>query len=263
MRPKKIKALQVLNIIGFSLVIVVNALANILPIAGIGTGEVSALYPSLFTPAGFTFSIWGVIYLLLLIFVIYQAKGLFGKANEPISKLVNQIGIWFLISCLANASWIFVWHHQMISASLFIMLVILFSLIKIYINLGIGKSKESSSQSYLVQIPFSVYLGWITVAAIANISIFLINIGWKGFGLSPVFWTVVVIGAATAITILMLVKRKGIFFSLVILWAFFGIISKRMSISAEPLQAIIISLGIGMVAIFGLMVCNLARRLLK
>jgi hypothetical protein len=259
----KVKTLQTLNIIGFMVVIVVNTLANALPIAGKNTGEVSALYPSLFTPAGFTFSIWGVIYLLLLIFVIYQAKGLFGKANELTSKLVTQIGIWFFISCIANASWIFVWHHQMISASLLIMLVILFSLIKIYLNLEIGKSTESGSQSYLVKIPFSVYLGWISVATIANASIFLINIGWKGFGLSPEFWTVLIIAAAIAITILMLIKRKDIFFSLVILWAFFGIISKRMSISTEPFQAIIISLGIGMVAIFGLMVYNLVRRFVK
>jgi len=259
----KIKAFQTLNILGFILVIVVNVLANALPIAGRNTGEVSALYPSLFTPAGFTFSIWGVIYLLLFVFVIYQARGFFGKANELTSKLVTQIGIWFFISCLANASWILVWHHQMITPSLLIMLIILYSLIKIYLNLGIGKSTENSSQSNLVQIPFSVYLGWITVATIANVSIFLINIGWNGFNLSPVFWTVLVIGTATAITILTLIKRKDIFFSLVILWAFFGIISKRMSVSPEPTQAIIISLGVGLVAIFGVMVFYLAKNLVK
>lgn len=259
----KVKALQILNIVGFILMIVVNALANTFPIAGKNTGEVSALYPSLFTPAGFTFSIWGVIYLLLLAFVVYQAKGLFGKSNEKTSKLLAQVGIWFFISCLANASWIFVWHHQMITASLLVMLVILISLIKIYINLGIGRSKEGSSQSYLVQIPFSVYLGWITVATIANISIFLINIGWNGFGLSPEFWTVIIIGAATAITILMLIKRKDQFFSLVMLWAFFGIIYKKLSLSTEASQAIIITLGIGMVLILGIMVYFLGRRFAK
>ena len=263
MRPKKIKALQTLNIFSFILMIVVNALANALPIAGKNTGEVSALYPSLFTPAGFTFSIWGVIYLLLFIFVIYQARGLFGKANELISKLVTQIGIWFFISCLANASWILVWHHQMISASVLIMMVILFSLIKIYLNLRIGKSTESSNLNYLIQIPFSVYLGWITVGTIANVSIFLINIGWKGFGLSPDFWTVLVIGTATAITILTLINRNDIFFSLVILWAFFGIIFKRIAVSDEPFQIIIISLVIGMVLIFGMVVCTLMRRFTK
>jgi len=259
----KIKTFQALNIIGFLLVVVVNALANALPIAGKNTGEVSAIYPSLFTPAGFTFSIWGVIYLLLLIFVVYQAKGLFGRPNKDVSKVVSNIGFWFFISCLANASWIFVWHHQMITLSVLIMLVILFSLIKIYLNLDIGKRKIDNKQRYLIQMPFSVYLGWITVASIANNSIFLINIGWNGLKLDPEFWTILMIAAATAISILMLIKRNDVFFGMVILWALYGIISKRLSISNDPTQAIVVTLVIGMVLIFGLMVYNLVKRNVK
>jgi hypothetical protein len=259
----KTKTLQILNIIGFVLMIAVNALANALPIAGKNTGEVSALYPSLFTPAGFTFSIWGVIYLLLLVFVVYQAKGLFGKSNEKTPFVVSQINIWFLISCLANAGWIFVWHHQKIFLSTLIMLVILFSLIRIYINLGIGKKIVEKSERYLVQMPFSVYLAWISVATIANVTILLVAIDWNGFGLSPEFWTSFMITIATALTIIILFRNKDMFYSLVILWAYYGISSARMAESTEPAMAIIISLGVGMVLVFGVMVYTMVRRVTR
>lgn len=259
----KTKTLQILNILGFILVIIVNTLANALPIAGRTTGELSDMYPSLFTPAGFTFSIWGVIYLLLLVFVIYQAKGLFGKTNEKVVRILQQIGPWFFISCLANASWIYVWHHQMIFVSLLIMLVIIFSLIRIYIKLGIGRKVVSKGEQFLVHLPFSVYLAWISVATIANIAIWLVAIDWQGFGLSPEFWTTLMIIIATALTTIISFRNKDMFYSLVILWAFYGISAARMAETTEPSMAIIISLSAGMVLIFGVMVYTMVRRVGK
>jgi hypothetical protein len=235
----KIKTFQILNILSLAGVITINFLANALPIAGKNTGELSDLYPSLFTPAGFTFSIWGVIYILLIIFAVYQAKGLFGNSNIPQNDFVRKIGPWFMISSLGNMAWIFAWHYQVIWLSMLLMLVILGSLIKIYLNLEIGRSIVSKNRRYLVHMPFSIYLGWITVATIANASTLLIDLNWNGFGISEEVWTVVMVTTATLITLIVLFTRRDLFYSLVIIWAFVGIISKRVSVG-EPFYLSII-----------------------
>lgn len=246
----KIKALQILNLVSLAGVITVNFLANALPIAGKTTGELSDLYPSLFTPAGFTFSIWGVIYILLIIFAVYQAKGLFGNSNIPQNDFVRKIGPWFMISSLGNMSWIFAWHYQVVWLSMLLMLVILISLIKMYLNLGIGQRIVSKNQRNMVHHPVSVYLGWITVATIANASTLLIDLNWNGFGISGEIWTALMIAAATLITIAVLFVKRDLFYSLVIIWAFIGIVSKRVS-AGEPLYlsiVILASAGIFLIA---------------
>lgn len=221
------KTLQLLNIIGFILVITLNGLANGLPINGMTTGELSDLYPNLFVPAGFTFSIWGLIYLLLLAFVIYQARSLWNA--DASDEAVQTIGLWFFISCLANASWILAWHYRMIEFSVVIMLVILISLIAIYRRLQIGRGAGSSERLFLVHLPFSIYLGWITVATIANITTLLVDWGLSGFWLGETIWTSLMILIATSIGIIFLIRKKDVPYALVLIWAFYGISVARFN----------------------------------
>jgi len=242
----KVKIVQILNITGLLLTIVVNYLANALPLAGKTTGEVSGLYENLFAPAGFTFSIWGVIYLLLIIFVVYQAKGLlkFKDEKRPPSYY-HRIGYWFFISCLANAAWIFAWHYEVIWLSIVLMIVILISLLKIYTRLGVGQRIVKHTERYLIHLPFSVYLGWISVATIANAAVLLVSFRWDGFGIPQEIWTSIMILVAAAITTTILITRKDLFFSLVILWAFFGIFVKRITTDPQQSLAIMLSLATG------------------
>ncbi len=219
------KTLQILNILGFIIVLTLNGLANGLPINGKTTGELSDMYPNLFTPAGLTFSIWGLIYLALLGFVIYQSKGLFTKKEHP--KAVNLIGMWFFISCLANSAWIVAWHYEIVWLSVIIMLLILTSLINIYRNLGIGLREVSKTEKWLVHAPFSLYLGWISVATIANFTAFLVDVEFNGFGLPEPFYAASVIIVATLLGLYMLNKNMDLVYVGVLLWAFFGIYYKR------------------------------------
>lgn len=242
------KLLQVSNILAFLVVLVINGLANALPLGGNSTGELSGLYPNLFVPAGLTFSIWGVIYLALLAFIIYQARDLFSAKKIKIPFL-ESIGWLFLISCLGNAGWIFAWHYQQVLLSLVAMLVLLFSLIMIYFNLDIGSKSVDSSRRNFVHLPFSLYLGWITVATIANITAVLVHYQWNGFGLSEVFWTVLVIIVGTVIALINIIQRGDIAYSAVILWAYLGIIIKRYSVSGPPIMTIIYTAGLGMILI--------------
>jgi len=248
----KIKIYQILNITGLIAMIVVNFLANSLPIGGRNTGEISALYPTLFTPAGFTFSIWGVIYLLLMVFCFYQAKGVFSDSDLKRNRFLYRIDVWFFISCLANISWIFAWHNDLIWVSVILMVILLASLMTIYFYLGVGRSIISRAEYFMVHVPFSVYLGWITVATIANIAVFLIKSHWYQFGLSEEFWTVLMISIASLLGIYVLLFRKDFYFSIVIVWALFGIISRRLADEAESMEPIILAAGAGILIILAL-----------
>ncbi len=180
-----IRILSALSLVG---TLTVNALANILPLGGIQTGEVAWKYDNLFVPAGFTFSIWGVIYLLLIIFCV---RFFFAK-----TETVRRLAPWFIASNLLNMGWMFAWHHLLIGLSLALMLALLASLIGFYLATRSVTSDQPGAERLGKRLPASVYLGWITVATIANASAFLTSVGWNGFGLSPEIWYGVVIGAA-------------------------------------------------------------------
>jgi hypothetical protein len=253
------KTLSILNLLGFLAMVFVNYLAVTLPLNNKTTGELSDQYPNLFVPSGFTFSIWGVIYLLLAIFIVYQLVYAFRK-NRQNSSFLEKIGILFFVSSLANLSWIFAWHFELVSLSVFLMLILLSSLMAIYVKLQIGRSDSSKSEKYLIHLPFSVYLGWITIATIANTTALLVNLDWKRFGLSEPFWTVVVIIIGIAISLTILFCRKDIFYCLVVDWALFGILIKRLAADTVPVQSIITVLIIGLTVISVAIIVQIIRR---
>ena len=210
----------------------VNYLAVLLPLGGRSTGEISDNYPNLFAPAGYAFSIWGLIYILLGIYVFYQLW----QKKDSLTLRVNRI---FIINALLNASWIFAWHHDLIWLSVIIMVGLLFTLIKIadtFRNNTINKK-----ENWLVRLPFSIYFGWITVATIANITVFLVYLGWNGFGLSESFWTSVVLLVGAFIGSWRMLIDRSIPYGLVLIWAYIAIIFKHISINnfAEQYPSII------------------------
>jgi benzodiazapine receptor len=211
------------NIVAFIVVIIVNGMANGIPLNGQNTGEISAKYPSLFTPAGFTFSIWGLIYLSLAAFVIYQA--LPAQRN---SSLIAKISPLFMASCAANAAWIFVWHYDLLWLSLLLMAAMLVSLIQIYRTLAAAGPAGSKSEWLFLRLPFSLYTGWITVATIANISCVQFAMGWDDLGLSALDWTLLKLAIAGAIGATVILRTGDIAYVLVIAWAAFGIASRQV-----------------------------------
>lgn len=244
--------LQILNIIGFLATAIVNSLANIIPIGLGNTGELSDAIPNLFVPVGLTFSIWGVIYFLLALFVIYQARDIFKKKEEKIDMpFQEKISYFFVLSSVANVVWIFLWHYKQIFLSLLAMLVLLISLLVIYVSLGIGKANVSRNVKIFVHLPFSVYLGWITVATIANVTAVLVTFGVESFGLIAEIWTIAVIIVAVLITLLMLFIRKDVAYSAVVIWASYGIFLKQLGGSlAVSITALIALIGLAIVTVY-------------
>ncbi len=213
-----IKHFHILNIVALAAVLLVNTLANLLPINGMTTGELSALYPNLFTPSGFTFSIWSVIYLLLIGFIIVQGT----VSSQPYFR---ELSLWFLLSCIANISWILVWHYQWIYASVMIMVLLLFSLVKIF-QLLQRVALPSIKEKIFIKLPFTFYLSWICVATIANITALLVSLSWDGGPLSPTVWTITMISVASVLGIIISERYREPAFLLVLIWAFYGIYYK-------------------------------------
>jgi hypothetical protein len=203
--------------------IVANFLANSLPINNRSTGQISDDYPNLFAPAGLTFSIWGLIYLLLAGYVLYQ----FFPKSQKTQDLINKINPLFIATSLANISWIFAWHYDYIGLSVLIMSLLLFFLIKIADILRI--EQFTPLDKLFIRVPFSVYFGWITVASIANITVFLVSIGWNRFGTADYIWTSIILLVGAFIGIVRMRKDKNIAYGLVLVWAYLGILLKHVS----------------------------------
>lgn len=225
--------LKNLNLMFFLIMITVNMLANVLPLGHGNTGDISNKYPNLFTPAPMTFAIWGVIYVLILYFIMYQYGWL---DNHMFSEsFVNLIGCWFIISCIMNVGWIFSWHYENIALSMVFMIGLLISLIMITRHLRpdyIYQETAVHSIPMLAKIAtyaFDIYIGWITAATIANVSVLLVKLNWTRFGLSSEFWTIVVIIAGAIIGMLFMIVSQKYLSTLSIIWAYCGILVKHIS----------------------------------
>ena len=260
-----IRTLKYLNLIFFLLMIVINAIANLMPL-GIGkTGDISGKYPNLFTPAPITFSIWGIIYILIAIFTVYQ-MALFGDKTLA-HYIIGLIGPWFIISCAMNIACIFRWHYDIIWLSTIFMVGLLFSLIVITMKFcpyHLEQTAKVTSMPILAKIGaigFDVYLGWICVATVANISVLLVKLGWNRFGLSEQFWTVVAIAVSTLLGVLFIITKYKYMSAAAIIWAFCGILIKHISSSGHagkyPLIITVTIIGIVIILCTGITKCIL------
>jgi hypothetical protein len=207
------------------------------------TAEISDANPTLITPAGYVFSIWGVIYILLGIFVVFQAlPSLKGKEYH------EKIGWLFVLSSLLNIAWLFLWQFEYLSLSVVLMFLLLATLIAIYLRFNIGKSTVSLSEKLAIHVPFSVYLGWITIASIANVAVTLVSVKWDGFGISQETWATLIIIIALIITLLVIATRKDVAYGLVIIWASVGIAVKQSGsqniVTITEISAIIVAIAL-------------------
>jgi hypothetical protein len=245
---------KIIAAFAFLCMVYVNFLATSLPINNRSTGEISDAYPNLFAPAGLTFAIWGVIYLLLFGYVVYQF--LPSRKNED---LLRKINLLFIATSLANISWIFAWHYDIIGISVAIMLALLIFLIRIA---DILRTQHFiSMDKLLISTPFSVYFGWITVATIANITVFFVSLDWNGFGIADFVWASIIILVGAAIGIVRMHKDKSIAYGLVLVWAYLGILLKHLSESGfGGRYPVIIATVIACLILFGFNIWKIQKK---
>lgn len=235
-------ARQAAVVIGLIATLTVNALANILPLNGQTSGEISDRFPSRFVPAGYVFSIWSLIYLGLAAFAIWQA--LPAQREHP---LLRRIGWPFVVSCGFNCAWLFAWHYNQLPLSQALITGLLLTLIVIYVRIRQAGPPASAAERWLARAPFSVYLGWLTVATVANTSITLYASGWNGFGVSAELWAVALLVVGLAITAFVSWRAADPLYALVIVWAYAGIVVKQ-----QDAQALAVAAGAGALIAAGL-----------
>ncbi|AFV22720.1 hypothetical protein Mpsy_0509 [Methanolobus psychrophilus R15] len=219
--------IKIVVAVTFLAMVITNSLANILPINNVTADQVSDSFPNLFAPAGLTFSIWGLIYLLLAGYTLYHIGFFRESKNSPKTELFNRIGILFAVSSIANTAWVLAWHNYMIPLSLLLIVVILVCLI--LINQLTLKERLTGRDYLFIRLPFSIYFGWITIATIANVTVLLVSIGWGGFGLAETTWTVVVLAVGLIIAVATMIRNRDIAYGLVIVWAYAGILLRHIS----------------------------------
>ncbi len=213
-----------INVVAVIVTLAVNGMANAIPLNGQNTGAISDKFLVYFVPAGYVFAIWGIIYIALIAFGVYQAL-----PSQRENPRLDRIGWLFALSCLANSAWIFLWHYEYFPLTVVVMLTLLLSLIAIYVRLDIGRTHVTTIEKWFIDIPFSIYLGWISVATIANITDLLYYWKWDGMGIDPQVWAVILLVAATLISLAMTLTRRDIAYLIVIIWAFAGIAVKQAS----------------------------------
>lgn len=229
--------------------LIVNGLANALPLNGLNTGQISDRFKVYFVPDGYVFAIWGVIYLGLIAFAIFQAL-----PSQRQNPRLRATGWWIALGGIANSTWIFLWHYEQFPLTLVAMLVLLATLLITYLRLGIGRGVVSRAETWAVRIPFSIYLGWITVATVANVTSLLDYLKWDRFGIAPEVWMGIVLVAVLVIAVLMNFTRRDVAYALVILWALAGISVKHAAVSAVAIPTWIV---------FGLVALTLAAAFLR
>ncbi len=273
-RGKNLRIAAVISALSFAGVLAVNALANALPLNGANTGVLSDEIPNLFVPAGITFSVWGVIYLLLAGYVVTAMREAWGRNAAPGRKGAEAPTAWtgrdaglFIANMAANVAWIFAWHWRLVGVAMVLMLVILGTLIALeqgsqrkIAKGGILDDRTGAGRRFFLTVPLRVYLGWISVATIANATALLVKAGWNGFGLDPRLWTVVVIVAGLAVALGFSLLKGQVAAPLVVIWAYAGIVLKRSQVDSAYSAPVWIAAGLAALVILASFVLTQRRK---
>jgi tryptophan-rich sensory protein len=212
-----------------------NGLSQSIPIGGHTSADISNKYTTFFTPANYAFAIWGVIYLLLIMFSVYQA--LPSQRQNPNAR---KVGWLFVLSCVLNCTWIVLFQYEQILPSVIVIIIFLLTLIAVYLRLEIGGAGVSTWDRWLIHLPFSVYLGWLSVATIANISVLGVAQNWGDpLGIAAPIWSAVMLVVATLIGVILAIIRRDAGFVLVLVWAFIAIIDKQAATPVITTTALI------------------------
>jgi hypothetical protein len=250
---KKVKAFAILNLIFFIIAFAVSNLSQLKIFGGVTNADISNKYATVFTPAGITFAIWGVIYLSLFGFTIYHVvKAFKDDIHSEASQAILKIDYLFILNNIATTFWVFAFTYEYLLASMILIIIQLITLLMIFIKLNLFDIDKSFYNKLFTQFPLTIYFAWLCVANVANISLYLVSIGWDGFGISEIKWAQIMIVTIIAISLVIVKVKKNPFFGLVILWSLYGISLKRAEINEEQFKGIINTcwFGLGIIGAF-------------
>ena len=255
------KIIAIASILLTIMTLYVNYLATTLPLNGKDTRMLSDMYRSFITPAPGTFSIWGIIYIGLAAYLVWQAKVLISNKSDIQNAVIQRIGFFYCVTCVFNASWLVAWHYEKLLLSVSIMLSFLFTLTSINTQLFELKLPKEMTYKWIVKTTFGLYLGWISIATIVNITAYLISQQSGGLGLTEPIWAMIMIMIGAIVAVLSIQKHKNIGYGLAVIWALFGIAAARKSI-VNPDENIVLLCYV-LAAVVGIMVILNFKKFVK
>lgn len=242
------KLRPIVNLVALLGVLAVNFLAEAIPLNDLTSAEIANRYPDLlYFPANYAFSIWSVIYAFLIAFGIYQV--LPAQRDNP---HLQRIGWLFVVSCIFNAAWLISFHYLQFAFSMVMMLGLLATLITIYLRLRIGIEPVSRATKWLIHVPFSIYLGWITAATITNAAYVLTDAGWGGFGIDAQTWALIMLTITGILAGYIVYTRRDVAYGLVIVWAVTSIAVRHADITIVNLASIVVSVSVALLVVYAL-----------
>ena len=257
---ERIKVLAVLNVISFLLHVTIAYMTQFKLINEKDIGEISDQYASLVTPAGFTFAIWGIIYTCLVIFCVYHIVMAYKRNKKTeANKDLRRIGPAFILINLASVAWIIAWVSGQLLLSVFLIVAQLAALSYIHIRLHIHNPVRNPASKIATELPLSIYLGWISMATIANTSAYLLGTGWDGWGIPDRQWAIIMVCATTILGLFMLFIRRNLAVALVLAWSFYGIISNLSALDGALYKNIIYTVWAGILLLVAGMIIHIVR----
>lgn len=238
-------SMQIAVVVSTVFALVMNFLAITLPLNGRSTQAISDSFKVFFVPAGYVFSIWGIIYMGLIAFAIYQFSP-WGMKDERLKKLRLPV----ILSSVFNGIWIVWWHFGLLELATITMLLLLGTLIYIYGQIPYWNERMGRVFRFTTALPFSIYIGWISVATIANITVQLYSLGWSGLGLGGEYWAGLLCLVAADLAINIMWIRRDYVYAAVIVWSVIGIYVKFANTPALAITAIIAVGLIGLTALY-------------
>jgi hypothetical protein len=233
------RLLVLLNTIALVAVLVVNYLSNSLPLNGKTPGQLSDEFVNLFVPAGSTFAIWGVIYSWLIVFGLVQIVALFSNnLFQKTNAVIQKTGFLFVATCVLNIAWIFAWHWHYLVVSVVVMIILFVTLWVLNSRIVATSTPISNPEKWLAHAPFGIYLGWISIALIANVTAVLVGNQWSGWNIDQQTWTMAMIIIGGLLACLVILSRNYVFYGLAVVWALYGIYLKRQAIGGEVSEMI-------------------------
>ncbi len=243
----KLTLTRAANWAAYVFMITINVLAVVLPLGGLTTQQVSELYPNLFTPAPFVFSIWGIIYAGQLLFLLYQS-GLLGYRRGMDDGLVLRLGLLPCLLSLFNGLWLILWHHRRPLAALAVIAAMLLTLTQLHLRTA-GLANRPAK--WFVRTPFRLYLGWISVATIANTSVALVQADFSGWGLPEDIWAALLVAFAAVLGAAMLLRHRDYAFAAAMAWALLGIFIRHTLALDGIYSSVVLTSLLGLMAVTG------------
>jgi len=259
LRKMEAMPFRIVNSVAVIVMIAANIVFEVLPLNGTTTAQVSGAHDTILTPPGFTFVIWGLIYLGLFLNVLFQLGLFYTQRDADNPDLIYAVNALFPIACITDIVWLVMWHYELILLSLIVIVLLWFALVFIYWRLF--PEIRTTKERVFMLWPVSLFLSWISAAALLNLTVVIHDSSPDMLGLGMLPWSMAVLAILFGITEFFIIKYADYVFGLTALWVFAGIITRFFTMGEDSSTMMIMVVSVSVLA--GIILLSLPIRALS